>query len=1040
MISLGPTSDIIVAGMLAVSQLITPVPDGAAKKAEQAVLARNSCAAFDIHKQASKNKNCEALKDNRRKYKEDCQSLENDMGVEEVQCATDRSIPKTLNFRPRRMEEYMRLSNQELVQELHIICDALQDRIFLEQDQWMNGVTANRDDLSSKLVILQKPELQNVFSAILQEASDGTFDSGVAYKVITALCHWKVNRTAVAEQIDFTGGYKYLQELIGELPRVDHLPDLPQASFVYDDRNQRIGEIYDKDFVSRHGQRYIGRVSRRRNVTPAQVPTMLMNAFISIEDRRFRQHNGFDFEGIKRLYYGGVQGGTQGGSTFTMQLVKNAFFGSDVEKERAAGGKRTLRRKLKEILMIPSVEAAYRKEEILTYYLNLISLTANAQGILMASLDLFNKDDLNDLTLSEMALLAALPKGTSAYNPWRYPEAAKLRRDLVLTAMADQGYISNADKERAQNEPIKLADATSLDQARIYSRFFTGHITNHFRYLRKRNLRDERWKQGGFDIKTAFNLELQKTVTSGVQQGLLNFERSTGRYKWKPWLDSTTNKNFNVAARIARPGSDLADVFEFLRQAHPYPETNWVVALKVPRSSQWRLENQSVGVDGSDAGIFRRLKDYDAVVLAIGERGRYRLAAPTKVQGAAVVLDIETGDVLALSGGFTAGPYGKLAENNRVTRSVRMPGSTIKPIIYLYALNHGLQPNSILRGGGVRFPKIDGCPFKWAPHNYGGGGGGSVTVRRAIEHSMNLPLVNLFVQTTGIPGGMMASGDLSQPTPQQKDQIVNTFNEVYDLAVKLGAYPDRKYLADNGLQTPCFPFLLGGIETTPLKMAQAYAAIANGGLRRDPVFLKQVFKGKTPLLVDHSQDMRDQVNQYRAAVKQGFNVVPEAFGAISGVSPQSVAQLHWLMQGVLRRGTAARLKNWAELIGGKTGTTNDSKDVWFSGYNNKIAVVVWVGYDSTKEFDSLGGATGSAVALPIFQSILEAYYKINPEGLNDPLPLPTEIPGLVHAKMDIDSGRVYPLERAPGSAVDEYLLPSVVLKTAAQSKRGRTAN
>ncbi len=1045
MISLGPTSDIVVAGLLAISQLITPVPESAIKKVEAELQTRHTCQDFKTASDDYAQKKCETLKEDRRKYKEECQDIENKRDKSEVQCATEPSLLTDLHFKPRSIAEYMTMSNAQLVEELHTICDVVQDRIFLEPEQWSSGVTADRNDLSSKIVILKNPELQKTFSAILQEAADGTFDTVTASKVVTALCHWKIDRKAVAEQVDFTGAYKYLGELTSELPRVDRLPELPQASFVFDNQNQRIGEIYDTQYVTRNGERYLGQVGRRRSVRPDQMPTQLMNAFISIEDKRFRQHNGFDFEAVRRLIYSGTSGSAQGGSTFTMQLLKNAFFGSDVEQERSLG-KRTLRRKIKEILMIPLVEAAYSKDQILTYYLNLISLTANAQGVLMTALDLFNKDDLHALTLPEMALLAAMPKGTTIYNPRRFPKAATARRNLVLDAMADQGYISSNDRDAAKSEALKLADSANLDQGRIYSRYFVGDLDSTFRKLRRKNLRDDRWKTGGFDIKTGFSLELQRIVTNSVQKGLLNFEKNvTNRFKWKPWLDSATNQNFNVAKRVAQaaakpddsattnqdtaldPHNPLDEIFEFLNQAHPYPDTSWVVALKTPKNPQWQLaDGKTAAVVGGDQSVFRNLKDYDAVVLEPLEDGTFRLASPTEVQGAAVVMDVESGEVLATTGGFTSGPYGKFAQNSRVTRSMLMPGSTIKPITYLYALNHGVQPSTVVRDGGVRFPKIDGCPFIWHPSNYKSRGGGQVTVQTALENSMNLPLVNTFLKTTGLPPSLLASGDLSAIEGEQKNQLVNAFNSVYDLATAFGAYPDRREISSTTAQPLCFPWLLGGIETTPMNMVRTYAEIANGGLKRQPIFLRQVFKDETPLIVDNTQTLRDQVHEYRAAVIHGYNVEPAAFDAIPGVTPQSIYQLHWLMQGVLRRGTARAMADWAELIAGKTGTTNNSKNVWFSGYNSKIAVVVWIGYDNAQTYSDLGNATGGAVAVPIFKSILEGYYKMHPEELNNPLPTPADIPGLVKTKMNLSTGSVYPDASAPAGTIDEFMLESAI--------------
>jgi penicillin-binding protein 1A len=1017
MINLGPTSDIIVAGLLAVSQLILPVPEAAIGNAERLVIERNSCATLQTKSAEFKSKKCEEIRSNRRKFRDECQNTENEIATAEVQCTTDQSVSRTLRFRPKTLTEYMRLSNADLVQELNVICNSLQDRVFLEPEEWMSGMTANRDDLSSKLVMLQNPELQKVFESILQEANEGKFESGVANNVITALCHWKVDRAKVAAEIDFTGGYKYLEELIAELPRIDQLPHLSEASFVYDKNNHRIGEIFDRDMIERNGKKYVGRTSRRRNVTPDQVPRMLMNAFVAIEDKRFRQHNGFDFEAVKRLIYGGTSGSAQGGSTFTMQLVKNAFFDEDVETERTLG-KRTIRRKIKEILMLPQIEAAYNKNQILTYYLNLISLTANAQGVQMAAMDLFNKEELSQLTLAQMATLAALPKGTSMYNPWRYPERAKARRNLVLDAMAEQKYISVQQRDQAKSEALNIADPSSLDQARIFSRYFTGHIMSSFGSVKRKNSRDPRWALGGFDIKTSFDLDLQKSVTRAVQNKLLAFDRANGRYKWTPWIDETTGQNMNIASRMAVPGVALDDIFENLRAAHPYPETNWVVALKLPKLNLWQLENGKTAiVEGTDAGIFRSLKPFDAVTLAADENGRLRLAAPPQVQGGAVILDIETGEVLALTGGFTAGPFGKNAQNNRVTRSVREPGSTIKLMSYLFALNRGIEPNTLLNGGTVRLPRINHCPYEWAPGNYGGRGGGTVTVRTALQKSQNVSLINMFAKLAGFPNG----GNLAGTSPEEKQKLTDTLYGIYDLSVAFGAYPSRQSLAEKRLQQPCFPYLLGGVETTPLNMAQMYAAVGNGGLKREALFLRQIFKGRTPLIVDHTDELRAQVTRYRSALKNGFAVAPEAFGAIPGVSAGSVAQLRSIMQGILRNGTATRIKRWADLVGGKTGTTNNSKDVWFSGFTNKLAITIWVGYDQSAK-DQLGSATGGGLALPIFEAIMEDYYKANPEELQNFLPNPADVPEVEKVNVDAGSGRV--LCGGGSGGIEEYLKKS----------------
>lgn len=1034
MMSLGSTSDIVVAALLALGQLIEPVDPSAIAAAVQAAQARDACPKSAELKSQYAQKRCERLKENRAKYKQVCQSLENEMNTAEMHCATDAGVGDILNFRPRPLAEYLRMSNAELVPELHRICSALQDRVFLERDQWARGETANRDDLGSKLVVLLQPELQEFVGKVLKEAADGELVTADVYKVVTALCHWKVDRQAVAAQVDFTGGYRYLQGLLAELPDVNELPELPQASFVFDKNRRRIGEIFDRSFTERNGKRYIGKVHRRRLAGPQEIPRRMYQAFTAIEDKRFNEHNGFDFEAVKRLYYGGVQGSKQGGSTFTMQLVKNAFFDGDVELERTHG-MRTLRRKLKEILMIPMVEKRYSKDEILAYYLNLIDLTPDAQGVKMAAIDLFGKEDLAQLTLSEIALLAALPKGISKYNPHRNPDEAKLRRDTVLKVMEEQGFISAAEKAEAQAEPLRVIPKAGADRRRVLSRYFTGHITNDFARLKRQHTRDPRWQLGGFDIQTAYDSDLQETLTRSLQRGLIQYEATTPgrrgpRLEWTPWLNESDGRNMNIRARLTPKGDDdeipsLSEIFFSLKVEHPYPETGWLMAVKLPRAGQWTLETGvTAPVHADDRAIFARLQDYDlALVENLGDREGVRLGRVPRVQGAGVVLDLETGDVLALTGGFSAGPYGKYAPNNRATLSLREPGSTIKPITYLHALNRGVSPTQVLSNAPVRFPKVPNCPYTWTPKNYSAGPG-SMTLRTALQDSVNRSLMNLFVNLAGFrsTGGFTDLGDL--PT-ENRAPLSRTLDEIYDLAAHFGAYPERALLPSLKRHEPCFPFLLGGYETTPLRMAQMYAAIGNGGLRREAVFLKEVLKNGDPILIDRSLERWNELHAYRDSLKYGFNRAPEAFRAITDVDPRAVAQLRYIMQGILSEGTATRIKRWAHLIGGKTGTTNSSRDAWFAGFTNRIAVVIWVGYDDAKVYKDLGDKrTGGNVALPIFEDFMEGYYRLYPDALRDPLPLPSELPGLQAEKIDPASGRVYrPVNgvcRVPANAITEY--------------------
>ena len=421
---------------------------------------------------------------------------------------------------------------------------------------------------------------------------------------------------------------------------------------------------------------------------------------------------------------------------------------------------------------------------------------------------------------------------------------------------------------------------------------------------------------------------------------------------------------------------------------------------------------------------------YDAVLLK--KKGEsYSLASPSKVQGAAMVMDVASGEVLAVSGGFSAGPFGIFAQNNRATRSLLQPGSTVKPFTYLYALNKGVQPNTQLGNYQISFPRIPGCGFSWTPANYSGGGG-SLPMSRALESSVNRSFLNLFVKLTGIDHNRRGSINLLGASEGDKEKLQSTFSDVYQFAAQLGAFPELQNLGRR--PKPCLPWLIGGYETTLMNMTQAYASLANGGLSRKASFLNEVLKGGRPLLVNRAREHKRQVEQYRYALENDLVRSPEAFGVLSGLKPQAVAQLRSLMSGIVSRGTARRIKKWEGLVAGKTGTTNNSKDVWFAGFNSRVAVVVWVGYDNTKDYASLGSSsTGASLALPLFEKIMTSYYELYPEALNEPLPNPLRTPGLVEQFVQPRSGKLVrdfrgrSCKRSSASAIPMYFLEEDVV-------------
>jgi membrane carboxypeptidase/penicillin-binding protein len=438
------------------------------------------------------------------------------------------------------------------------------------------------------------------------------------------------------------------------------------------------------------------------------------------------------------------------------------------------------------------------------------------------------------------------------------------------------------------------------------------------------------------------------------------------------------------------------------------------VAAKVPYAkSSWGLgSGEFISVSSIDLRAYRQHKNYDLVILAPqknkdGVVTSYRIASGTRAQASVVVLDVKSGEVLALNGGFTSGPYGKFASNNRATRSLRQPGSTVKPFTYLYALNKGMQPNSLLGNSAVAFPEIPGCGYGWSPKNAGGGGGGRLTMVKSLERSVNRSFVNMFLNLTGIEHSKTSANNLRNANLEEVSAIHSRLFDLYDFASSLGAYPARKDLKRASRRQPCLPWLIGSYETTALNMAQAYASIANGGLQRKAVFLNEVQKDKQPLLVDKSEFKKRQVEQYKLALQNDIVRVPEAFGVLKGLKPQAVTQVRSILEKVVERGTARRISKWTGRVAGKTGTTNNSKDAWFIGFNSSIAVAVWTGYDDSKIYPNLGkGAYGGNVALPIFEEIMEYYYSLNPEELEQGFNDPEETPGVVGQLVNLSTGKV----------------------------------
>ncbi|WP_267354882.1 MULTISPECIES: transglycosylase domain-containing protein [unclassified Methylobacterium] len=683
----------------------------------------------------------------------------------------------------------------------------------------------------------------------------------------------------------------------------------------------------------------------RRVVVPiSAVPPLVQKAFIAAEDKRFESHHGIDERGVIRAFIGNLAspGRPAGGSTITQQVVKNFSVGDDVTYER----------KIREMIVASRLERILAKPQILGLYLNGIYLGRGAYGIEMAAESYFGKP-VGQLTLPEAALLAGMPKGPNFYSPDKYPERARERRAYVLSRLKEEGTITEAEMSAAIKSDLGLK---SIESARRDSGFYAVDFLN-------REARTfagvDSLTAGSFTVRSTINAGLQRAVEEALQDGLANYERSTGRQAFTgPELnlaDSVRRIQAATPAPEASPQSApsvtgaRADAVKpdakTLRSAKiiatPQRKPAWLVALESARpvlyDVRWPmavvLETGRGGIkvglsDGRtaslDAGIARgKLQPYDVVRVKVtqGKGGPHaQLRVRPTVQGAAVVIENQTGRILAMAGGFSY----PLSQLNRVTQTVRQPGSTLKPLTYLAALNAGLQPNTLVMDSPVTLPPINGTGDSWSPKNYEGGGSGPTTLRRGLEFSKNLVTARL------LQGGIAPKAPAS-------------LKRVCEIALEAQIYAECE---------PYYPFVLGAQPVRMLDLAAFYAAVANEGARPTPYALESVERDGKPL--------------YTHAARE-----PVRIGSADRVS---FYQLKTMLQGVTQHGTAAALSKVSAFVAGKTGTSENENDAWFAGLTNEISVVVWVGYDNADgSRKTLGrGQTGGHVSVPIASSILQA--------------------------------------------------------------------
>jgi len=687
--------------------------------------------------------------------------------------------------------------------------------------------------------------------------------------------------------------------------------------------------------------------NQRRLYLPIQaIPKLVTNAFIAAEDKNFYQHPGIDIYGIARagmLYiqnYGSSRR-PQGASTITQQVAKNFLLTNEVSFER----------KIKEALLALRIERTYSKEKILELYLNEIYLGFGAYGVAAASLLYFDKS-VHELTIADAAYLAALPKGPNNYNPFRKRDEAIARRNYVIDRMAEDGYIPADVAEKAKKEPLDITVRPT--GAHVFAaEYFTEEVR---RYIYD-NYGEKKLYEGGLSVRTTLDPKIQVMARQSMINGLVNFDETQGGYRgpvtkidisgdWgtkladvkslsdvTPWRMAVVLDVTNDSARIGlQPGRDPGGNVLKARDTG-------IIALDGVKWARPGSPNGPTGKPIQSVGQVLAAGDVIYVELQ-GDQGKYRLRQIPEISGAMVVMDPRTGRVLAMVGGFSFDQ----SQFNRATQALRQPGSSFKPLVYAAALDNGYTPSSIVMDAPIEIDMGAGGGI-WRPENYGGKFFGPSTLRFGLEQSRNVMTVRL-AQDIGMP-------------------------LIAEYAKRFGVYDELP---------PYLSYALGAGETTVLRMVTAYSMFDNGGRRVKPTLIDRIQDRYGHTIYKH--DERECVGC--DAAKWDNQAEPTLIDRREQViDPMTAYQITSMMEGVVQRGTATVVRDVGKPIAGKTGTTNDEKDVWFIGFSPDIVCGVYMGFDKPRHIARL--ATGGHLAAPIVRDFLKL-------ALVDKPPIPFRVP------------------------------------------------
>ena len=631
----------------------------------------------------------------------------------------------------------------------------------------------------------------------------------------------------------------------------------------------------------------------------------VIDSFLSAEDKNFYSHPGVDAKGVLRAVINNISNimsskRLEGASTITQQVAKNFLLTNEV----------SLNRKIKEAILAFRIERVLSKERILELYLNQIYLGGGAYGVASASLEYFDKS-IGELNYDEAALLAALPKAPSRYNPYKDIVLAKFRRDLVLKNLYENKHINKLEYKKFVNKKIilKKRKKTFTEDTSYYVEDIRKDVVDQFGF-------DKVYKQG-LNISTPINLSLQKIAIKSLRDGLIRYDKRKGwrgpllqGKKLDNWKDNLGK--FTLEKSIAWNLAIITKVNKFSVEIETISKLKGLIEYK---NISWiKKEFNEI------------LKIGDVVYVENINSNTFALRQLPLANGGIVVMDPYTGRVLALSGGFSF----KKSEFNRATQALRQPGSAFKPFIYALALENGYTPSTLILDAPLVLKQ--GYDLKmWKPENYGKKFYGPSTLRMGLEKSRNLMTVRI-AQDLGLK------------------KIVN-------FTKQLGIYDDPSELLS---------ISLGSAETTLLKLTSAYSSFVNGGKLVKPILIDRIQDSEGNTIFNNEKRKCINCDQI-SYLSKNYPQIEDEFTQI--FSPQTAYQMTSILEGTVQNGTGKNLKDLNLDLAGKTGTTNGNTDTWFVGFTSKLAIGVYVGSDNPI---SLGRyETGAKTALPIFKSFVK---------------------------------------------------------------------